>query len=118
MARRETTRPIFKTGCGLVLGALSIVSALPLSASAADGASAEDRPALSAATDNSSESTEFSLIVSDRGRSSREAIETREPTTDRGVSLILMEIRTQRGSATSTRTAIPTLDPRTKPLGW
>ena len=118
MTRRETSRPMFKTGNGLVLGALSIVSALPLSANAANRATAEDRPALSAATDNSNESTEFSRIVSDRGRSSREAIETREPTADRGVSLILMEIRTQRGSTTSTRTAIPTLDPRTKPLGW
>ena len=118
MTRREISRPIFKTGCGLVLGALSIVSALPLSANAANRATAEDRPALSAATDNSNESTEFSLIVSDRGRSSREAIETREPTTDRGVSLILMEIRTQRGSATSVRSTIFNLDPRTKPLGW
>jgi hypothetical protein len=118
MTRRETSRPNFKKRYGLVLGALSIVSASPLSANAANRATAEDRPALSAATDDSNESTGFSLIASDRGRSSREAIETREPTADRGVSLILMEIRTQRGSATSTRTAIPALDPRTKPLGW
>jgi len=118
MTRRETSRPMFKTGNGLVLGALSIVSALPLSANAANRATADDRPTLSAPTDDSNEFTEFSLIVSDRGRSSREAIEAREPISDRGVSLILMEIRTQRGSATSVKSTIFNLDPRTKPLGW
>jgi hypothetical protein len=118
MTRREKSRPIVSTGCWLVLGALSIASALAPSAKAANPAVTDDRPALSEATDDSKEPTPFSLIGSDRSRSYREAIETREPTSGRGGSLILMEIRTHRGSASSGRTTIPDLDPRTKPLGW
>ena len=118
MTRRETSRSIVSTGFGLVVGAISIVSALPRSANAASRAVADDRPALSEASDDSKEPTPFSLIASDRGRSNREAIEAREPTPGRGGSLILMEIRTQRGSAISARTTISDLDPRTKPLGW
>jgi hypothetical protein len=70
------------------------------------------------ASDNSLAAPAVSFFASERSDSSAAAIETRLTPRPTGGSLILNELRTQRGLAKTDRPLIPDLDPRTKPLGW
>ncbi|HEV3417653.1 MAG TPA: hypothetical protein VG056_12590 [Pirellulales bacterium] len=60
----------------------------------------------------------ISFFASERSAAAPNASESRQSAPSGNGSLILMELRTQRGTAKSARPLIPDLDPRLKPLGW
>jgi hypothetical protein len=68
--------------------------------------------------DNSHAAPAVSFFASERSDFSAAALESRLSPRPTGGSLILNELRTQRGAARTERPLVPDLDPRTKPLGW
>jgi hypothetical protein len=88
----------------------------PKTAFAGNVSPTEVRPGSREARDNSEDSAFFSMFGAERDESPRNATETVQPPA--GSSLLLMEIRTQRGVAKSVKVVNLDSDPRTKPLGW
>jgi hypothetical protein len=88
----------------------------PTTAFAANVSPTEVRPGSREATDTTEDSAFFSMIGDERDESPRHATETVLPAA--GSSLLLMEIRTQRGVRKSVKVVNLDSDPRTKPLGW
>jgi hypothetical protein len=89
---------------------------LPKAAFAASG-EAQGDGSDSVKTSNDTDANSLAAIATENDHSPRLAGGSRRPPTSG--SLLLMEIRTQRGSAAAAaKAALLELDPRTKPLGW
>jgi hypothetical protein len=99
-------------------GILAIAGLASGQASQAQTASSRSPETLPQASDNSPAAPAVSFFASERSDSSAAAIESRLSPRPTGGSMILNELRTQRGAARTERPLLPDLDPRTKPLGW
>ncbi|HEV2972074.1 MAG TPA: hypothetical protein VGY55_19030 [Pirellulales bacterium] len=88
------------------------------SALAQTGAAPASVESQRAPPDTARASPPISFFASERNAATPIAPEARPSSPGSTGSLILMEIRTQRGTAKSSLPLIPNLDPRLKPLGW
>jgi hypothetical protein len=93
----------------------SVAAAQGVQAEAGSSRSAERPPV---AAENAGVAPASSFFASERSSSLAASPESRLSTQRADSSLILMELRTQRGNSRTERPLVPDLDPRTKPLGW
>jgi hypothetical protein len=121
MARKNNVRQLARDyGIQLITG--GIVAAAILFGSRSASAQASSQPASPesqfAMPDIDRRSQPISFFASERSAAAPNASEPRQRAPSGNGSLILMELRTQRGTAKSSLPLIPDLDPRLKPLGW
>ena len=99
-----------------VVAMTSIATAQGYQAENGSSSRGTERPPLAA--ENARTAPASSFFASERSSPVASQPESRLSAQRGGSSLILMELRTQRGNSKTARPVVPDLDPRTKPLGW
>lgn len=99
-----------------VVAMTSIAAAQGVRAETGSSSRGMERPPVAA--ENARTAPASSFFASERSSPGASQPESRLSARRAGSSLILMELRTQRGNSKTARPVVPDLDPRTKPLGW